>query len=154
EVDAIYGDIVIRNDKVVAVIANPVDGRNANMTVKNVGGCVIDFTTRDKQNDQLQAYYPLAKSVNWRTVKTEPSLGKDGAAAKGTVVSIIVSTELRPGELTAETKYVLADGADYLAVGTTLKNQTDKPIKYVAKDELGMQGTVVRGSTGNLSWVY
>ena len=33
EVDAIYGDIVIRNDKLVAVIANPVDGRNANLTM-------------------------------------------------------------------------------------------------------------------------
>src|SRR6185436_1662967 len=61
EVDAIYGDIVIRNDKLVAVIANPVDGRNANMSIKNVGGCVIDFTTRDKQNDQVAAVYPLGK---------------------------------------------------------------------------------------------
>src|SRR5689334_21812061 len=72
EVDAIYGDIVIRNDKLVAVIANPIDGRNANMTVKNVGGCLIDFTTRETQNDQLAAIYPLGKAINWRTVTTAP----------------------------------------------------------------------------------
>src|SRR5262245_14258297 len=69
EVDAIYGDIVLRNDKLVAVIAAPVDGRNANMTIKNVGGCLIDFTTRAKENDQLGAFYPLGKAVNWRSVK-------------------------------------------------------------------------------------
>jgi hypothetical protein len=28
------------------------------MTVRNVGGCVIDLTDRIAQNDQLSAYYP------------------------------------------------------------------------------------------------
>ena len=66
EVDAIYGDIVLRNDKIVAVIADPVKGRNANMTVTNVGGCVIDLTLRAEMNDQLSAFYPLGKTMNWR----------------------------------------------------------------------------------------
>ena len=51
EVDCIYGDYVLRNEHVVAVIARPVAGRNANMTVKNVGGMLIDFTSRKNQND-------------------------------------------------------------------------------------------------------
>ncbi len=38
EVDCIYGDWVLRNDKIVAVIAEALPGRNANMTVRNVGG--------------------------------------------------------------------------------------------------------------------
>ena len=38
EVDAIYGDMVIQNGHLRAVIANPVATRNANMTVRNVGG--------------------------------------------------------------------------------------------------------------------
>src|SRR5687767_14740703 len=63
EVDAIYGDYVLRNDKIVAVIARDVDGRNANMTVRNVGGCVIDLTRRGVQSDQLSAYYPVADRV-------------------------------------------------------------------------------------------
>src|SRR6478735_9253021 len=58
EVDAIYGDYVLRNDKIVAVIAQPLATRNANMTVRNVGGCLIDLTDRNLQNDQLSAYYP------------------------------------------------------------------------------------------------
>src|ERR1041384_4441155 len=58
EVDAIHGDYLLRNDKIVAVIAQPLATRHANMTVRNVGGCLIDLTERDAQNDQLSAYYP------------------------------------------------------------------------------------------------
>ena len=60
EVDAIYGDYVLRNDKIVAVVAQPLATRNANMTVRNVGACIIDLTLVDDQNDQLSAYYPAA----------------------------------------------------------------------------------------------
>ena len=59
EVDAIYGDWVLRNEHVVAVIGEPIEGRNANMTVRNVGGSVIDLTVPDAQSDQLSAYYPV-----------------------------------------------------------------------------------------------
>src|SRR5262245_26429846 len=60
EVDGIYGDFVLRNDQIVAVIAQPLATRNANMTVRNVGGAIIDLTKRNSQNDQLSAYYPGA----------------------------------------------------------------------------------------------
>ena len=46
EVDAIYGDFVLANDQIIAVIAHPRRGRNANMTVRDVGGCLIDLTRR------------------------------------------------------------------------------------------------------------
>ncbi|NBP80435.1 hypothetical protein EBU58_06895, partial [bacterium] len=55
EADWILGDHLLRNDRIVAVIAKPVATRNANMTVKNVGGCVIDLTHVEAQNDQLSA---------------------------------------------------------------------------------------------------
>lgn len=148
EVDAIYGDIVIRNDKLVAVIANPIDGRNANMTVKNVGGCLIDFTTRDKQNDQLQAYYPLGKTVNWRTIQTKPPLPKDGTAVNGSVVSITVSTELRPG-VTADATYELSDAQDYVQISTWIRNKSDEPIKC-PKGELTTQGAFIKGQSKTL----
>ena len=31
------------------------------MTVRDVGGCLIDLTRRDRQNDQLSAFYPGAQ---------------------------------------------------------------------------------------------
>ena len=37
---------------------SPGRGRNANMTVREVGGCLIDLTCRDRQSDQLSAFYP------------------------------------------------------------------------------------------------
>src|SRR5260370_524671 len=61
EVDGIYGDFALTNDQVVAVIAHPRRGRNANMTVRDVGGCLIDLTRRDRQSDQLSAFYPGAQ---------------------------------------------------------------------------------------------
>ena len=63
EVDGIYGDFALTNDQLMAVVANPIHGRNANMTVRNVGGCLIDLTRRDRQSDQLSAYYPAHSCV-------------------------------------------------------------------------------------------
>src|SRR5580692_5789770 len=62
EVDGIYGDFALANDQVVAIVAHPKRGRNANMTVREVGGCLIDLTRRDRQSDQLSAFYPGASS--------------------------------------------------------------------------------------------
>ncbi|MDP1796556.1 MAG: hypothetical protein Q8K78_03700, partial [Planctomycetaceae bacterium] len=58
EVDAIYGDIVLRNAHLTAVIAEPKSTRHANMTTKDVGGCLIDLTARNAQSDQLAVFYP------------------------------------------------------------------------------------------------
>src|SRR5690348_11170155 len=51
EVDCIYGDFVLRNDRIVVVVAQPLAGRNANMTVRNVGGAIIDLTRVDRHSD-------------------------------------------------------------------------------------------------------
>ena len=58
EVDAIYGDWLLRNDMVVAVIGDAAPRRNANMSVKHVQGALIDFALLATNNDQLSAYYP------------------------------------------------------------------------------------------------
>src|SRR5690349_15667146 len=51
EADCIYGDYSLGNDKLVAVVARPISGRNANMTIRNVGGAIIDLTRVNRQND-------------------------------------------------------------------------------------------------------
>ena len=66
EADWIYGDYVIRNGRTVAVIARPVATRNANMTVRGVGGCVIDLTEQERPNDQLSCYYPAGGEAAFR----------------------------------------------------------------------------------------
>lgn len=61
EVDGIYGDFALANDQLIAVVAHPKRGRNANMGVREVGGALIDLTRRDRQSDQLSAFYPGAQ---------------------------------------------------------------------------------------------
>lgn len=67
EVDAIYGDFVLRNKHLTAVIAAPLATRNANMTVKEVGGCLIDLTARPNESDQLSAFFPGARRFAYRS---------------------------------------------------------------------------------------
>ena len=155
EVDAIYGDVVLRNDKLVAVVAQATPTRHANMTVKNVGGCVIDLTTRTRQNDQLSAFFPLGKETNWRTLRTAPEIGDEKVAVRADLVSVLVTAVLKEGVLTAETTYTLADGADHLLVETKLVNISAKSLKGTFKDENRTDGTAyIKGTTGKLAWAY
>ena len=78
EVDAIYGDIVMQNSFLRAVIARPTRTRNANMTVRDVGGCLIDLTTRLHESDQLSAFYPGRRANSF---EGDPYFAVNGATA-------------------------------------------------------------------------
>ena len=67
EVDAIDGDLVLKNDYLTAVVARVKKGRNANMTVRNVSGALIDMTINSRQSDQLSAFYPGRRGFTWST---------------------------------------------------------------------------------------
>src|SRR5215210_1327635 len=58
EVDAVYGDLVMRNDKVVAVIASALPNRQLNLRIGQAQGCVVDFALLSSNNDQLTTYHP------------------------------------------------------------------------------------------------
>ena len=60
EADWIDGDYILQNRELVAVIARPGSLRDANMTVRGVGACIIDLTRRDQMSDQLSCFYPGA----------------------------------------------------------------------------------------------
>ena len=146
EVDAIYGDIVLRNGAVVAVIGQPAPTRNANMTIKNVGGCLIDLTRRAAQADQLGAFFPGGRSQHWQgeiaaDLRDQPS------------VSYTVHA---PGDLSLETKYTLADGWDYLVVETTVENRSDKPMPGLPNDEIRADRSFTKAPSGpaELFWCY
>lgn len=65
EGDAIIGDVVLRNEYLTAVIAQPLQSRNANMTVRDIGGALIDLTVTDRPNDQLSCYYPCGRATRF-----------------------------------------------------------------------------------------
>lgn len=140
EVDAIYGDFVLRNDLIVAVVAQPTAWRNANMTVKGVAGAVIDLTKRDRQSDQLSAFYPESRQFDYRqaTIQT----------ASGETVSLkltAAATENRPA---AELTYQLEDGQTWITVTTRLHNTSDKPLTVALRDEVRADNTFDKSPNG------
>lgn len=60
EVDWIYGDYLMENDRISLVIAAPLPTRDANLTVRNIGASILDLTLKNPSNDQLSAYIPAA----------------------------------------------------------------------------------------------
>jgi len=83
EVDAIYGDYVLRNDVLTAIIAQPTPTRNANLTIREVGGCVLDLTRHDSNNDQLGCYYPTGQQFSFTNPKqVDIVLAEEGLPAQ------------------------------------------------------------------------
>ena len=158
EVDCIYGDFVLRNDRIVAVVARPIAGRNANMTVRNVGGAVIDLTRRDRQSDQLSAFYPGGKNMAWRASGADgnQSAGAGDKATKKPTVSLTCRAEATADKPEAEVRYTLADGWDWLLVETTYTNHTEQPVEVELVDEVRADGSFEKVPEGEtpLFWVY
>ncbi len=125
EADWIFGDFVLRNDKVTAVIANPVQTRNANMTVRNVAGAMIDLTFRYRPSDQLSCYYPGAGEFPIRYISASDT-------AKGTVVT--VSSDWRKDMPEMSVAYELNDGDSHITVTTTFTNPHQEDVRFPLRD--------------------
>ncbi|HWB13849.1 MAG TPA: CehA/McbA family metallohydrolase [Pirellulales bacterium] len=157
EVDCIYGDFVLRNDRIVAVVARPIEGRNANMTVRNVGGGVIDLTRVDRQNDQLSAFYPGGSRMAWRTKghapEDEPG---EGSVTKAKSLSVSFVAEGSQDKPAAEVRYTLEDGWNWLLVETTYTNEGEKPLEISLADDLRADVSFekVPDASAPLFWVY
>ena len=162
EVDAIYGDFVLRNEHLVAVIAQPLATRNANMTVRGVGGCLIDLTERKAPSDQLSCYYPGAGRFQFtspnkmRVLLDGQPLAAEALAAARKGASIVVELEAEPidGRPRLALRYALADGARHLVVETNYTNPSDKPIEDDLSDAIRADRTFTFGTdpATNLFW--
>lgn len=147
EVDAIYGDIVLRNEHLVAVIADPKPTRNANMTVKQVGGALIDFTTRKNPSDQLSAFYPgkrnyaLAPAVySFAVTHDQVELVAKGeidvqAKMRGDAVAFSVEAPAADAKPAVTTTYSLQSGSRHLDVITTFQNPHNGPVTFELADD-------------------
>ena len=123
EVDAIYGDFVLRNEHVVVVVANPIEGRAANMTVRQVGGAIIDLTEREAPNDQLSAFYPGARRYKFQLSSSSLAAGQDEARGRS-VELVVVSPTSGHQHNTPEVliTYSLRDGEPFVRVRATYRN--------------------------------
>lgn len=140
EVDAIYGDYVLQNSLLRAVIAKPVLTRNANMTVRTIGGCLIDLTTRKHESDQLSAFYPARRAF---------AFGDQTGVEVSASVEVIngVKTESGEAELTVvaegtkqkprlQVTYQVEANKPYLSVESTWTNTTEADLKLALEDDL------------------
>ncbi len=163
EVDAIGDDWVIRNDRIVAVIAQPAPWRKANMTVGNVGGMIIDLTRRDVESDQLSCFYATANHFNFHSPDRvsitvdgkEVDFSKEVSATGKEVVFKVVSSPDAKG-VVCELSYRLVDGADRIEVQTVFKNDTDKEASVPLRDAFRADRTFVDGLIPELGlcWIY
>ncbi len=125
EVDAIYGDVVLRNDFLTAVIARPNAARHANMTIRSVGGCLIDLAVRSHESDQLGAFYPGRRTYPFAELQLTAAQQAGGRAmvtvkAPGTDKTAEFRTEWSLGAtdrfLTAVSTWTNASAADLTVV--------------------------------------
>lgn len=167
ETDAIYGDYVLRNGEIVAVIAKAVEGRNANMTTRYTGGCLIDLTRRDHQSDQLSALYP--GGVRSYALEFEGVIvGDSGRPTMPTrdrmtaeTLTVVMRGEGRMDRPALEVRYTLSNTSPYLIVETTYTNESDETAELEPRDtmraDLSRDGRAPErhpeGETG-LLWFY
>ena len=171
EMDAIFGDFVLRNGQLVAVIANPVRGRHANVTTHNVGGSIIDLTRRRQQSDLLNTYSPVADqfSLRFAGVSTRaPSvyqvhdLGQLFVRADEISLDLIgVRGNKGDGHPDVTVRYRLAKGWPYVLVETVYFNSTDRPVDFRLADAIrvdqsgdGLTPELVPDGKMPLFWVY
>jgi hypothetical protein len=156
EADCILGDFAFKSDKIMAVVGQPLPTRNANMTVKQVGGAVIDMTLTERQNDQLSAYYPGAR----RQVFVDAKITQ----ASGNKVVLILAAPAQPAKAEPKTdaqpavrlEYELEDGQHFLLVRSIFKNTFDTPVEFALEDDLRADEFDKKVKTGptDFFWVH
>jgi hypothetical protein len=136
EADCILGDFAFRSDRIQAVVAQPLPTRNANMTVKQVGGAVIDLTLTENPNDQLSAYYPGMRRHVFTQAEIKQASGKKVVlvcTAPAQTAKAEPKTDAQP-EVRLE--YELEDGQPYLLVRSVFKNTFDQPLELALEDDV------------------
>jgi hypothetical protein len=164
EADAIYGDYVLRNDKIVCVVADPLPTRNANMTVRNVGGCVIDLTSRKQPNDQLGCYYPGAGRALLRFHQAGASGKVSGTATheplvdlaeQGSEVRLEVLAPGEKGKPELRVAYTLRDGWEHVQVETQYVNTDSVPLDVDLVDAVRADRTFQQSPAAEPTfWLY
>jgi hypothetical protein len=163
EVDGVYGDFALANDQLVAVVAQPKRGRNANMTVRDVGGCLIDLTRRERQSDQLSAYYPGAQQRDLKFAGIDvqsPEVYETGELERVFVKARRVTLRLvaapKEKEPDVEVAYTLEDGQPFVELTTTFTNRGDAPAEVELLDAVRADRSFEHGpeQAAELFWAY
>jgi hypothetical protein len=156
EADAILGDLALRSDRLQVVIGQPLPGRNANLTVRQVGGAVIDLTVVERPNDQLGAFYPGMRRHLFNKAEI--------LQAKGKKVVVALTAPARPADDKTKTApqpevrlhYELEDGQSFLIVRSVFRNTFNRPLEVALEDDLRADNfdNKVKAGPTDLFWVH
>ena len=144
ERDAIYGDYVIRNDRVVAVIGGTAPNRNAHYNCRNVQGAVIDFTLRGAENDQLTAFKPHGESTSVPLATRIEVLQASGPEVR--LRAVLPASAAHPVE--AVTEYRLRDGDAHLVIVTRYRNPGGQAVNRRLSDKMRCDQTFSQTPAG------
>jgi hypothetical protein len=167
EVDAIYGDFVLRNDNIVAVIAYPSRDRSANMMTKSSGGAIIDLTLRDHQSDQIQGFF----SGGGRFTYAFDGVEVDGESVEiqdiahisltGKSIAFKLFSPGRGSRFQQHLRYTLKDGTDHIEVTSVFKNTSDSAKSLTMRDtwrhDNSKDGSAIQRSKNGrtqVAWTY
>ena len=125
EVDWIYGDYLLKNELISLTIAAPLATRDANMTIRNIGGSILDLTLNEPSNDQLSAYTP----VSGRYLFHDPTLVKFGRNGNTTYWQCRSSKTVAKDNTIATVEYRLTDGEAFVESTITITGESTNDIK-------------------------
>ncbi len=134
-----WGDIVLANERIRCVFANP----QAPANQADRPGALIDLVRQDQQRDSLGAILPthgsgLRNPMRFLSMTLRASGYPNNAAA------VVIEQESRelPG-LRATTEFILEPGADYLSLVTTWENATTAPLQNLLVGDLVYFGDAI-----------
>ncbi len=116
EVDWIYGDYLLRNKALSVVIAAPLPTRDANMTIRAIGGSILDLTLNHPSNDQLSAFTPTAG----RYLFQNPDLMEWGKEDDRVYWQCQSSRTIAKDDTVATVRYELRDNSPYVEATVTV----------------------------------
>ena len=125
EVDWIYGDYLLKNEHVSLTIAATLPTRDANMTIRNIGGSILDLTLNAPSNDQLSAYMPTAG----RYLFHDPSQVTTGRDGDGVFWQCRSSRTIAKDGTTAIVQYRLKDGDSFVESTVRIKGDAAENVK-------------------------
>ncbi len=164
EGDAILGDFVLRNARLSAVVGDPVPRRDANASVRGVGGAVIDLTTNDSAQDLMAAFYPGGGRYLCQSTKMtgsgrvhESTPRPPPGVIQGEGVRLTCTSPPRDFKPAVTLTYSLGADDPFLTITTEMRNDGERRFPVTVEDSLIAQGpsfSRVADGDGPLFWAY
>ncbi|MDG1874577.1 MAG: CehA/McbA family metallohydrolase, partial [Mariniblastus sp.] len=146
EVDWIYGDYLLQNEHLSLTIAAPLPTRHANMTIRRIGGSILDLTLNEPSNDQLSAYTP----TSGRYLFHDPSQVKTGRDGDTVFWRCRSSKTVAKDGTVATIEYRIKDGESF--VQSSVKIEGDAAASIKAFDGVRADGWFKFEQSGNIAY--